>query len=174
MTGTGRQVTVLAVPWNDEDAVALRAAMAQEMTERYADRITAAGLPAAQVVAAEEIAYTGLAVDEHGHGIGHVALRWIGPDLEMKRVYVAPGARGRGVAVALLAAAEREARAAGAARLVLQTGDRQPDAVRLYEKSGYAPIPVFPPYDTLSYSLCFAKALTATTPEPAARTPHPC
>jgi GNAT superfamily N-acetyltransferase len=174
MTDTDRAVTVRSVPWDHADATALRAAMAQEMSQRYADRITEAGLPAAQAVAADEIAYTGLAVDEHGRAVGHVALRWIGADLEMKRVYVVPGARGRGVAAALLAAVEREALARGAARLVLQTGDRQPDAVRLYERNGYAPIPVFPPYDTLPFSLCFARTLAATTPERAARTPHRC
>ena len=70
----------------------------------------------------------------------------------------------------VLAAAEQTAQALGAARVVLQTGDRQPDAVRLYEKTGYTPVPVFPPYDELPFSLCFAR--NVTTPAPAARTPH--
>ena len=36
-------------------------------------------------------------------------------------------------------------------------GDRQPDAVRLYEKSGYTRIAIFPPYEAMPYSNCFEK-----------------
>jgi hypothetical protein len=39
------------------------------------------------------------------------------------------------------------------------TGDRQPDAVRLYEREGYTPIPIFPPYEELPFSRCFEKVL---------------
>jgi GNAT superfamily N-acetyltransferase len=62
---------------------------------------------------------------------------------ELKRMYTAPRFRGRGVASALLAAVEDSARAAGRARLVLETGDRQPEAIALYVKHGYARVPNF-------------------------------
>lgn len=62
---------------------------------------------------------------------------------EIKRMYTAPEARRRGVARAMLAAIEDSARQYGRRRLVLETGDRQPEAMKLYETAGYEPIPNF-------------------------------
>ena len=62
---------------------------------------------------------------------------------EVKRMYVVPSARGRGFARAMLAHLERTARAAGADLMVLETGLRQPEAIALYESSGYVPVPGF-------------------------------
>ena len=59
---------------------------------------------------------------------------------EIKRMYVVPDARGQGVARALLAALEDEARRLGYAIARLDTGPHQPHAQRLYERSGYRPI----------------------------------
>jgi GNAT superfamily N-acetyltransferase len=57
---------------------------------------------------------------------------------EIKRMYVAPAARGRGVARALLDALEDEARRLGYDVARLDTGPRQPHAERLYRRAGYA------------------------------------
>jgi GNAT superfamily N-acetyltransferase len=65
---------------------------------------------------------------------------------EIKRMYVAPAVRGRGVALALLRALEDHARSAGRKRLILETGDRQPEAIGLYHKAGYALIENFGHY----------------------------
>jgi GNAT superfamily N-acetyltransferase len=62
---------------------------------------------------------------------------------EVKRMYVAPEARGRGVALALLRALEDSARTAGRKRIVLETGHRQPEAIALYVKAGYERIEDF-------------------------------
>jgi GNAT superfamily N-acetyltransferase len=62
---------------------------------------------------------------------------------EIKRMYVVPAARGRGVARALLAALEDAARALGYSRARLDTGPRQPHAERMYRESGYRPIANF-------------------------------
>lgn len=62
---------------------------------------------------------------------------------EFKRMYVAPEARGRGVARELLAALEHRARALGFHTARLDTGDRQPAAQHLYESAGYVPIANF-------------------------------
>ncbi|HET9691781.1 MAG TPA: GNAT family N-acetyltransferase [Acidimicrobiales bacterium] len=59
---------------------------------------------------------------------------------EIKRMYVVPGWRGRGVAAALLAALERAAATLGYRLLRLDTGPAQPHAQALYERSGYRPI----------------------------------
>jgi GNAT superfamily N-acetyltransferase len=62
---------------------------------------------------------------------------------EIKRMFVAPEARGRGVARILLDALEDRARGLGYAVVRLDTGPKQPAAKHLYESAGYAPIPNF-------------------------------
>ncbi len=62
---------------------------------------------------------------------------------ELKRMYVAPAARGTGVAAALLTAAEDSAREQGRVQMILECGEKQPEAVALYEKSGYTRIADF-------------------------------
>ena len=80
-------------------------------------------------------------------------------DAELKRMYVAPAARGRGFARLLLAELERTASVAGARRMVLETGTRQPEAIALYRSSGYRPMPRFGIYREAPGSRCFAKPL---------------
>jgi GNAT superfamily N-acetyltransferase len=65
---------------------------------------------------------------------------------EIKRMYVVPDVRGRGLARRLLGHLEDNARAAGADALVLETGLPQPDAIALYRASGYTDIPRFGHY----------------------------
>ena len=78
---------------------------------------------------------------------------------EVKRMYVVPSARGRGLARAVLAHLEQTARTAGAEVMVLETGTRQPEAIALYESSGYTSIPGFGFYRDAPISRCFARAL---------------
>jgi GNAT superfamily N-acetyltransferase len=65
---------------------------------------------------------------------------------EIKRMYVVPAFRGQGIARRLLTALEAESTALGISRLVLETGDRQPEALALYERAGFARIPAFGKY----------------------------
>jgi GNAT superfamily N-acetyltransferase len=65
---------------------------------------------------------------------------------EIKRMYVVPAARGRGIALALLRALEDSAREAGRTRAILETGTLQPEAIALYGKAGYRRIPDFGHY----------------------------
>jgi GNAT superfamily N-acetyltransferase len=60
---------------------------------------------------------------------------------EIKRMYVVPGQRGRGVARALLGALEDAARELGYDTVRLDTGTHQPHALALYLDAGYRPIP---------------------------------
>ena len=78
---------------------------------------------------------------------------------EVKRMYVVPEARGRGLGRRLLEELEAQARALGYTSVVLETGDRQPEALGLYESAGFARIPCYPPYDSRALSLCFEKRL---------------
>lgn len=82
-------------------------------------------------------------------------------DAEIKRMYVVPEARGRGLARRVLAALEDDARAAGRSRMVLETGITLPEAISLYRSSGYRPCPRFGPYRFDERSRCFAKPLVA-------------
>lgn len=64
-------------------------------------------------------------------------------DVELKRMYVVPWARGRGYASILLQELENTARAAGHRRMVLETGDKQPEAIALYLARGYSDVRKF-------------------------------
>jgi len=81
-------------------------------------------------------------------GCGGVAL--LAGFAEVKRMYVRETARGRGVAPALLARIEQEARAAGFALLRLETGTNQIAALRFYEREGFRPCPVFGDYAAMA------------------------
>jgi len=78
---------------------------------------------------------------------------------ELRRMYVAPQARRLGVARALMGALEEEARRIGYRTLRLETGPEQPEAIHLYETSGFAIIPNFGPYAAQRRSICMEKVL---------------
>jgi GNAT superfamily N-acetyltransferase len=78
---------------------------------------------------------------------------------EIKRMYVDPSMRGRGYARRVLGELEERARKAGASRAILETGERQPEAIALYTSSGYRPIDGFGYYRDMPLSVCFAKSL---------------
>lgn len=80
-------------------------------------------------------------------------------DAEMKRLYVPERLRGNGFARVMLAEIERTARAAGRRRMILETGNKQPEAIALYEANSYARIPNFGHYREDPLSVCFAKEL---------------
>ncbi|MDQ0909913.1 GNAT family N-acetyltransferase [Streptomyces canus] len=80
-------------------------------------------------------------------------------DAELKRMYVVDVARGRGLARRILTALEDDARAAGRIRMVLETGNKQPEAIALYTSSGYEPCGKFGYYRFHEDSRCFAKPL---------------
>jgi GNAT superfamily N-acetyltransferase len=78
---------------------------------------------------------------------------------EIKRMYVSPEERGRGVGRAILAALEAEAKTLGISRLVLETGVRQSEALALYQRAGFSRIAPFGEYVECPLSVCMAKQL---------------
>ena len=78
---------------------------------------------------------------------------------ELKRMYVIPSARGRGLSRRILTALEDQAAEFGATSVVLETGDRQIAALGLYESSGYFRIPCFGAYAVSPSSVCLQKRL---------------
>ena len=79
--------------------------------------------------------------------------------MEVKRMYVVPSYRGRGIASNLLAELENWARELGYAKTILETGKKQPEAIRLYSKNGYTIIPNYGQYSGIENSVCFEKIL---------------
>lgn len=161
-------VSVERVPWDDPRAATLREAMDAEIGPRYADKLDGVAPAEAELIGRAlavdpaTIVATVVAVVD-GRPVGHAALRDLGGDLadalEVKRVFVARSARGTGVGRELMAELERIAEASGFRRLILQTGDRQPETVVLYERIGYRRIPTYPPYLPIAFSQCFEKTV---------------
>ncbi|HET6937710.1 MAG TPA: GNAT family N-acetyltransferase [Nocardioides sp.] len=85
---------------------------------------------------------------------------------EIKRMYVAQAVRGRGLARAMLAHLERTAADSGAEAMILETGTAQPEAMALYESSGYTCIPSFGYYKDAPLNRCYGKPLAASHVEP--------
>lgn len=79
---------------------------------------------------------------------------------ELKRMFVDPGARGMGVAGALLGRIEADAASLGIREIVLETGDLHDAAQALYTRHGYREIPQFGQYVGEAHSVCFAKSLS--------------
>ncbi|MEU9232073.1 GNAT family N-acetyltransferase [Streptomyces subrutilus] len=80
-------------------------------------------------------------------------------DAELKRMFVIPEARGLGLARRTLAVLEDDARAAGRTRMVLETGDQQPEAIALYLSAGYTMSAKFGHYRFHDSSRCMTKPL---------------
>jgi putative acetyltransferase len=85
-----------------------------------------------------------------GDAIGCCGVAFFDGFAEVKRMYVRERARGQGVAQHLLAHVEDVTRAEGFLVLRLETGVRQPAAVRLYESAGFRPCPAFEPYTSMA------------------------
>jgi GNAT superfamily N-acetyltransferase len=78
---------------------------------------------------------------------------------EIKRMYVVPSLRGRGLARAMLDFLEAEAGRRGFSRAILETGRQMTEALGLYRSRGWKEIPVFGPYVGDPKSICFEKPL---------------
>jgi GNAT superfamily N-acetyltransferase len=108
-----------------------------------------------------------LAYDENGEAVASGGWRaqdaspegYADGDAEIKRMFVVARARGRGLARAILAELERTAAAAGRTRMVLETGQRQPEAIALYRSCGYQPVSKFGYYRHDELSICLGKPL---------------
>ncbi|ADD45542.1 GNAT family N-acetyltransferase [Stackebrandtia nassauensis] len=85
-------------------------------------------------------------------------------DAEMKRLYVVDTARGLGLARSMVALLEENAAAAGRARMILETGTEQPEALALYASLGYAPVEPFGFYANEEGARHLGKALSGHNP----------
>lgn len=103
---------------------------------------------------------TFLVARDNGRPVGCGAIRLNdATTAEVKRMYVEPDQRGRGVGRAVLASLEAAARQFGARRLVLETGSYSPDALALYRGAGFTQIDCWGEYATSPTSICMEKTL---------------
>ena len=79
--------------------------------------------------------------------------------MEIKRMYVSPESRSKGIASKVLGELEKWAKEMKYTKCVLETGKKQPEAIRLYEKNGYEVIPNYGQYAGIENSVCFEKIL---------------
>jgi putative acetyltransferase len=89
------------------------------------------------------------------------AIKEYKPDsMEVKRMYVLPENRKKGIASKILDELEIWASELFYSRCILETGKGQPEAIELYKKKGYKLIPNYGQYAGVENSLCFEKRLT--------------
>jgi putative acetyltransferase len=147
-------------PFDSPDAIALCAAQQAEMLELYEGEADIGPAREASMFVEPHGVFL-LLRDDGGRAVGCGGIaRFDNARGEVKRMYVVPEARGRGLGRRLLDELEAEARRLGYASVVLETGDRQQEAVGLYESTGYERIPCYPPYDSRELSICYEKRLT--------------
>jgi GNAT superfamily N-acetyltransferase len=154
----GRTVRLRAVPYEDPVARELVARVQQEYTVRYG------GPDEAVVDPGEFLPPVGsfLVVEVDGVPAGCGAWRVHQPGVvEIKRVYVVPAFRRLGLAQLLMAVLEESAARAGHRAAVLNSGDRQPEAVALYTGTGYGPVPGYGIYADAPGAVFLGKELPA-------------
>ncbi|MDE1937965.1 MAG: GNAT family N-acetyltransferase [Alphaproteobacteria bacterium] len=144
---------------NSTTAQKMIAALDAELLERY---------PAESIygIEAEKFEVTGgvfvIGYDDNAPVVCG-ALRPYKTAIEIKRMYVIPSHRGRGLARRMLDFLEAEAVKRRYSHAVLETGTRQPEAISLYRSCGWMEIERFGPYVNEPTSVCFEKRLAATT-----------
>jgi GNAT superfamily N-acetyltransferase len=148
-------LTISEEPWDSVDGDRLRGAMEAELAARY-------GIPdqESDKPTAENVDVYLIARDAADNATGCGALRLL-PDgtAEIKRMYVTPQARGTGVARSILRDLEEHARRRGLDTVQLATGDKQPEAIRFYEREGYERTDGYSPYAGHPMAVCFARRL---------------
>lgn len=128
--------------WDDADVQRLTTDQQAEVRARYGGKEEPGAHPSAA-----DVSVVLVARDDGGTPLGCGALRGLGDGVaEVKRMFVVPAARGRGVSRAVLAASEDAAREQGWSTSRLETGPLQPEAVGLYSSAGYLPIGAFGAY----------------------------
>ena len=149
-------VRLAPAAWDDADVRRLTAAQQAELRARYEG-----GQEPGTPPSAADVAVVLVARDAGGEAVGCGALRPLGVGVaEIKRMYVVPAARGRGLSKLVLAGLEAAARDRGWTTLRLETGPRQPEAIALYEGAGYRRIAAFDPYtDDTDDSLFYERVL---------------
>lgn len=146
---------VTADRFDHDDAVRLRAAARIEVDRIYG-RPADVGRPLTEATAAAHV----LARDTTGTALGTGSLTAAGDGVfEVRRLFVRPDWRGRGIGDALLLELLAQAEELQAPAVVAETGILQPHAVSLFLRHGFQRIRPFGPYREQAGSICFARPL---------------
>lgn len=140
-------IAIRPVGYHDPEVQLLVAELQQVYLQRYGRR-DASPLAAAEFDPPDGI-FLLAAVDGQPAAMGGWRRHELSDDeaaAEVRRMYVSPGYRGRGLARAVLAQLEASARNNRFRQMILETGLVQPEALRLYRTSGYQEVPAFGHY----------------------------
>ncbi len=97
---------------------------------------------------------------QNGEAVGCGAIKEYAEGVaEIKRMFVRAERRGRGIAKSVLAELEAWADELNFSQCILETGKKQPEAIRLYQKSGYETIPNYGQYEGIDNSVCMKNSL---------------
>ncbi|MDY7086799.1 MAG: GNAT family N-acetyltransferase [Actinomycetota bacterium] len=127
-----------------------------ELSERYGGSGDDTPIAAADFAAPNGAFFV---ADDGERLVGCAGWRRHGDDAELKRMFTARSARGQGLGRRMLATIEQSARDSGCRRVILETGDKQPEAVALYVSAGYSRIEDFGFYAGHEGVLSYAKTL---------------
>jgi GNAT superfamily N-acetyltransferase len=101
-----------------------------------------------------------LVMYENKVAIGCGALKHFNNEImEVKRMYVIPLQRSKGIATSILKALEEWAKELNYKKCILETGNKQPEAIQLYLKNNYQIIPNYAQYAGVANSVCFEKII---------------
>jgi GNAT superfamily N-acetyltransferase len=152
------KIAIATEPFDSADARRLVAALDAHLASRYAPEQRFGPHLKAEHVAPGVGTFVIARAD--GKAVGCGALRRRDPTtVEVKRMYVDPEIRGRGIARSILEHLESTAQAMGAERLVLETGIYQDEAIGLYRGAGFTAVDCFDEYAGVPTSVCFEKTL---------------
>jgi GNAT superfamily N-acetyltransferase len=129
-----------------------------ELTDRHHGSPGSGAMPSPAYFEPPEGTFLVAFIDGEPVGCGGVG-RYDVDTCELRRMYVLPAHRGKGLGRTILVALEDAARELGYATMRLETGNEAPEALRLYTSSGYEPIPCWGPFATDPKSRCFEKDL---------------
>ncbi len=97
-------------------------------------------------------------VDEKAVGAGGFKEYHPG-EVEIKRMFVLPEYRGKGIAFQILQELEKWAGELNYSECILETGKKQPEAISLYQKAGYKLIKNYGQYENILNSVCMSKSI---------------
>ncbi len=151
-------ITVAPEPFDSADARRLVEALDAHLASRYTpEQRFGPNLKPAQIAPGLG---TFVMARMDGRPVGCGAVRLLDPTtVEVKRMFVEPEVRGRGIAKEILAKLEGAGRELGARRAVLETGVYQDEAIGLYRRAGYREVECWGEYTTSPTSVCYEKAI---------------
>ena len=158
MDPIAEMITIAKEDPRSEDVSRLLSAFVDEVKKRYDSPPADVGIFDPELVSVPGSVF--LVARRDGNAVGCGALVPMDEySVEVKRMFVAKGARGLGIATMILAELERLSREFDYDVMRLETGIKQPESIALYGKAGFYRIPNFPPFENDLSAVCFEKRI---------------